>query len=37
MKLEKTATFTIYAKTVKECRAEFKRKGFWTFNKHVRV
>ena len=22
---------------LKECRAEFKRVGFWTFNKHVRV
>ena len=24
-------------KRLKECRAEFKRVGFWTFNKHVRV
>ena len=24
-------------KRLKECRAEFTRVGFWTFNKHVRV
>ena len=24
-------------KRLKECRAEFKRLGFWTFNKHIKI